>query len=294
MKDKQQAGFPACCHKRGNIYMKKIIYFILCFAVAVFLFPANAFAAETTYTEGYLEYHIEDNAISISGYFGKESVVTVPASIAGYPVSEIASGAFSDCETVTEIRLPDSIMEIERDAFSGSQTVVYNSNISNSQDGGSGNGESGTSQGSGTESSGTGNTQGSDTGSSGTGSSQGRNEDDASQGSVSGNGASESLQESGNTGSSGNSGNRAEDDGTGHDPEDLLVTAEDAGDSTEAGLDEQEGSLDTASAEALSDEDEEISDDEESNGIVYIVAAVVIIVVLAVGGIIIYRKRRLD
>lgn len=86
--------------------------------------------AEDIYTEGYLEYHLRDNIISICGYFGNESEVTVPASIAGYPVSEIGAGAFADAGTVTKVNLPDTIMRIEKGAFAGGQTVIYDSNTS--------------------------------------------------------------------------------------------------------------------------------------------------------------------
>lgn len=105
--------------------MKKIIAALLC---AVLLAVMPVVSAATVYTEGYFEYRVEDGGIVICGYFGSDSEVTVPSSIAGYPVSVIGTGAFSDCGGIRKINLPDTIMKIEEGAVSGSQTVVYNSN----------------------------------------------------------------------------------------------------------------------------------------------------------------------
>lgn len=109
--------------------MKRLLKYILTFLCALLVFPIQVQAADI-YTEGYLEYRIEDDAISICGYFGSESEVTVPAFIAGYPVSEISAGAFEDAETVEKVNLPDTIMRIEEGAFGRNQTVVYDSNTS--------------------------------------------------------------------------------------------------------------------------------------------------------------------
>lgn len=109
--------------------MTKLLRYITLFLCALLVLPMQVHAAEV-YTEGYLEYRIEDSAASICGYFGSENEVTVPASIAGYPVSEISAGAFADAETVKKINLPDTIMRIEKGAFGREQTVVYDSNTS--------------------------------------------------------------------------------------------------------------------------------------------------------------------
>ena len=105
--------------------MKKWIGFVLC---AMLVLSAPAVQGAAVYTEGYFEYQVKDGGIVICGYFGRESVVTVPASIAGYPVSVIGTGAFSGCEQVDKINLPDTIMTIQEGAIGGTQTVVYNSN----------------------------------------------------------------------------------------------------------------------------------------------------------------------
>lgn len=84
--------------------------------------------ASEIYTEGYFEYQQQDDSIVICYYFGKETEVTVPAMIAGNPVSTIASGAFTDCPEVTTIYLPDTVMTIESGAIGDGIRVVYNGN----------------------------------------------------------------------------------------------------------------------------------------------------------------------
>ena len=82
-------------------------------------------AALADYTEGYLQYVLNDGRVEITGYFGEETETVVPARIAGYPVSVIRTGAFSAAETLTKVTLPDTVTEIREGAFSEGQAVVY-------------------------------------------------------------------------------------------------------------------------------------------------------------------------
>lgn len=75
--------------------------------------------AATVYTDGFFEYHTYEGYNSICGYFGSEKTVTVPSFIAGRPVSRIEAGTFDGCDTIEKLVLPDTIMEIEDNAFSG-------------------------------------------------------------------------------------------------------------------------------------------------------------------------------
>lgn len=81
--------------------MKNITALLLCSVLSA---AVPGVSAATVYTEG---------------CFGSGNQGTVAPSIAGYPVSVIGTGAFSDCNT---------IRKIEEAAVSGSQTVVYHSN----------------------------------------------------------------------------------------------------------------------------------------------------------------------
>ena len=68
-------------------------------------------AGEEVYTEGYFYYTISDKSITIVGYFGSETVVTVPSNIAGIPVNTIGPNAFVDTG-VEIIYLPDTVRDI--------------------------------------------------------------------------------------------------------------------------------------------------------------------------------------
>lgn len=58
-----------------------------------------------------------DGWISVSGYDGNASRVTVPAYIDGLPVREIGVNAFSFCTSVVSLTLPDSVRRIGAGAF---------------------------------------------------------------------------------------------------------------------------------------------------------------------------------
>lgn len=79
--------------------------------------------AAQVYSDGFFQYHAYEGYNSICGYFGSESTVTVPSSIAGSPVSRIEAGAFDECSTIEKLVLPDTIMEIEDGAFSGAKNL---------------------------------------------------------------------------------------------------------------------------------------------------------------------------
>lgn len=107
--------------------MKKLIPVLLSLLMALAM-TATAQAA-TVYTEGALHYTIADESIAITGYFGKDAAVTVPASIAGIPVNTIAKGAFTGNDNVKTVDLPDTITAVEEGAFASGITVNYNSNV---------------------------------------------------------------------------------------------------------------------------------------------------------------------
>lgn len=107
--------------------MKKLIPVLLSLLMALAM-TATALAT-TVYTEGALHYTIADESITITGYFGKDAAVTVPASIAGIPVNTIAKGAFTDNANVKTVDLPDTITAVEEGAFASGITVNYNSNV---------------------------------------------------------------------------------------------------------------------------------------------------------------------
>jgi len=65
------------------------------------------------------EYSIVDEKVTIVGYTGNAVDVIVPDTIEGYPVTEIGLKAFLGCNTLTSIKLPESITDIGSSAFYG-------------------------------------------------------------------------------------------------------------------------------------------------------------------------------
>ena len=104
--------------------IKQTIVFFLMVSLLLVSMPSRVHA-KTTYSEGYFYYQIEDESVTITGYFGTKETITIPSSIAGYPVSKIAQGAFWETETVKELHLPDTIMEIESEAIGTHIQVSY-------------------------------------------------------------------------------------------------------------------------------------------------------------------------
>ena len=64
-----------------------------------------------------LQYRINDNTASISGYDGSDSVIYIPAEYAGAMVTRIDEEAFYQNTSIVSITLPDSIISIENHAF---------------------------------------------------------------------------------------------------------------------------------------------------------------------------------
>lgn len=57
--------------------------------------------------------------VSIVSYTGSTSVIVIPNTIGEQPVVSIASGAFQNCTSVTDITLPDTVSSIGENAFNG-------------------------------------------------------------------------------------------------------------------------------------------------------------------------------
>ncbi len=103
-------------------------------AVGCFGTVRTALADDTVYTEGTLYYVVENESIKITGCFGRDEEVTVPAMIAGIPVNTIGTGAFWTNQYVKTLKLPDTISKIEKDAIRADIYVIYNANTDHPQD----------------------------------------------------------------------------------------------------------------------------------------------------------------
>lgn len=104
-----------------------VLLLMLCLVSVNIPFAAvQAFASENeqkTYTSGNYYYVLHDGYVSITRYKGKESKVEIPSSISGKPVSEICGGTFDGCATVRTIVVPDTVLYVSDDAFTGCRSL---------------------------------------------------------------------------------------------------------------------------------------------------------------------------
>lgn len=107
---------------------------LICALILILSIPVAVHAEEDVYTEGTLYYTVGDQTITIVGCFGKKTEVTVPASIAGYPVNTIASGAFTSNRYIEKLNLPDTVTVIEQNAIPKGVRVIYNANTDHPQE----------------------------------------------------------------------------------------------------------------------------------------------------------------
>ena len=103
--------------------MKRIVASVFILTLLIAVFSISASADDTVYSEGFFYYTIEDASITIVGYFGTETEVWVPSSIAGYPVNTVAERAFAGTSVQT-LHLPDTVRSVEQGA-TGQATVDY-------------------------------------------------------------------------------------------------------------------------------------------------------------------------
>lgn len=104
------------------------VSYAVCAAFAVFA------EDDVVYTEGTLYYTVSNESITITGCFGKDAEVTVPAIIAGIPVNTVASGAFTGNKRIQKLNLPDTITVIQDGAIDPAIKVIYNANTEHPQD----------------------------------------------------------------------------------------------------------------------------------------------------------------
>ena len=65
------------------------------------------------------EYDTNNNAITLTGYKGNvPQILTIPSEIDGKQVREIGESAFENCDSLSEITIPDGVLSIGDEAFS--------------------------------------------------------------------------------------------------------------------------------------------------------------------------------
>jgi hypothetical protein len=79
-------------------------------------------------------YTTNNGAITITGYTGPDSIVTIPSTINGYPVAAIGANAFSNQDAVSDVTIPNSVIDIGDGAFincSGLTSVTFGNSVTN-------------------------------------------------------------------------------------------------------------------------------------------------------------------
>lgn len=94
---------------------KGIAVLLSALLAAALFFPALPARA---YVSGDYEYGVgNDGTAGIIDYYGSVGDITIPAVLDGHPVTSISYGAFSDCDFLTSVVIPNSVTYIESMAF---------------------------------------------------------------------------------------------------------------------------------------------------------------------------------
>ncbi len=96
--------------------MKRILTFLLSICLIATLAPFNYVTSAES--EGYYTYEINNKEVTITAVDEAISgAVTVPEELGGYPVTSIGYEAFSGCESITSIIIPEGVESIGYGAF---------------------------------------------------------------------------------------------------------------------------------------------------------------------------------
>ena len=93
---------------------RKILMSIILVLVAGFT-TITAFASSGTY--GDIKYEIIEGEVTITGCNSNVTDLEIPSSIEGCPVTTIEEYAFSHCDTLVSVTIPDSIEELPKGIF---------------------------------------------------------------------------------------------------------------------------------------------------------------------------------
>lgn len=110
---------------------KKLI--LLCLSIFMIFGIVGGFKlTANAMTSGDYYYDSDEDYVTITGYKGKKSSITIPSEINGKKVSEIDERAFSNCNSLKSVTIPDSVVYIYDKAFYSCEnltTVVIGNNV---------------------------------------------------------------------------------------------------------------------------------------------------------------------
>lgn len=103
---------------------KRFVSLLVALSITLTFLPIGAVAATPIkFTDGDLKYTVnaDGESVTVSGTSGKPTQLTIESSISdkdkNYTVTKIATWAFNECNTLTEVTLPNTVDEIGYQAF---------------------------------------------------------------------------------------------------------------------------------------------------------------------------------
>ena len=101
--------------------LKRPISLLLVLLLALGLLPGAALAG---LSEGDWSYTVEGGKATITQYNGSDSVLTIPSSLGGYPVTAIGDSAIQSRSEITMLTVPEGVVSVGNNAFANCYHMV--------------------------------------------------------------------------------------------------------------------------------------------------------------------------
>lgn len=102
--------------------MKQPLSLFLC--LSLLAPPFSGLAAVPSETDENYTYYFIDDFIYIGKYTGEGGIVTLPTQYKNVPITGVDGYAFQNCETLTELIVPEGITYIGNQAFQGCKNLT--------------------------------------------------------------------------------------------------------------------------------------------------------------------------